>query len=463
MEYRRNVFILMCLLAVSSVYSQSNTKRLALVIGNATYQGGSTLKNPVNDADLMASTLGDLGFEVIKETDATLIDMRNAFRNFANKIKHYDVALFFFAGHGMQIDGENYLIPVDAKLDDKYSIEYETLKVSSVNRIFSMNSENLNIMILDACRNNPYRSWMRGTGGGFTAIREQGAGTIIAFATREGETASDGIGNNGLFTEKLVEQMYIPQNITEVFQNTRIGVISESNKKQVPQEWNMLTGNFYFIKNGVSTNKGVVYSSEKKKPKPDVEYLGTNEANFEAGISSLIDNRDGKKYQTIGFITIDDQGQNTPMVWMTENIGYNMNDSYEIPGTTERLYTWDAALSACPEDWHLSSDKEWQLLVRKFGGNAYAGHVLKSKYGWENKSWNENGNGNNSSRFNALPLGYRNDFGTFTSMGKGGFYWTSTGKDQQNALKRTLYYNDNEVESGSASKYSAYSCRCIKN
>ena len=433
------------------------------MIGNSAYQHGGTLKNPVNDANLMASTLSDLGFEVIKETNASLIDMRDVLKQFAKKIRQYDVALFFFAGHGMQIDGENYLIPIDAKLEDKFSIEYEAVKVSSVNRFFAMNSENLNIMILDACRNNPYRSWMRSTGGGFTAVQEQAAGTIIAFATREGGTASDGIGNNGLFTKKLVEQMYIFQNITDVFQNTRVGVISESNKKQMPQEWNMLTGNFYFTENGGSSNKGVVYSTAKKKSKPEVEYIGTNEVNFVGGNSTLVDNRDGKEYPVIGFVTTDYEGKQTPMVWMTKNIRYPMDNSFVIPGTSERLYTWDAAQSVCPEGWHLSSDKEWQLLVKKFRGNAKAGHVLKSNHGWEKKSWNENGNGNNASKFNALPFGYRNDFGTFNSQGKGGFYWTSTEKDEQNAVKRTLYYNDNNVESGSASKYSAYSCRCIKN
>ena len=219
------VVLLFLLCPAMQLFAQEHQKRLALVIGNAAYQHGGALKNPVNDADLMARTLEDLGFDVIKETDAGLKDMQSAFKGFVTRLDDYGVALFFYAGHGMQVDGQNYLIPVDARLEDKLSVEFEAFKVSSVNRYFAFNDDKLNIMILDACRNNPYRAWMRGGGQGFSAIDDQGAGTIIAFATREGETASDGTGGNGLFTQHLVEQRRIPQNITDVFQNTRVSVL----------------------------------------------------------------------------------------------------------------------------------------------------------------------------------------------------------------------------------------------
>ena len=256
------IFLLLIFLTVSGF---TQDKRLALVIGNAAYQHGGALKNPVNDANLMAQTLQDLNFEVIKETDASLTGMQSAFKGFVSRLSSYDVALFFYAGHGMQVDGENYLIPVDAKLENKLSMEFEAFKVSSVNHYFASNDNKLNIMILDACRNNPYRSWMRSGGRGFTAVTDQGAGTIIAFATREGEVASDGDGNNGLFTEQLVKQMKTPQNITEVFQNTRVEVLRASNKQQVPQEWNMLTGNFYFTKTMATASSKPVISPDSKE------------------------------------------------------------------------------------------------------------------------------------------------------------------------------------------------------
>lgn len=161
--------------------AQQQQKRLALVIGNAAYQHGGALKNSVNDAHLIARTLEELGFDVIKETDAGLRDMQRVFKGFVSRMDDYDVALFFYAGHGMQVDGQNYLIPVDALLEDKMSIEFEAFKVSSVNRYFAYNDDKLNIMILDACRNNPHRAWMRGGGQGFTAIDNQGSRHYYSF------------------------------------------------------------------------------------------------------------------------------------------------------------------------------------------------------------------------------------------------------------------------------------------
>lgn len=222
------------------------TKKLALIIGNADYENGSPLDNPVNDAVLMSKTLTDLGFEVKVLTNADKKSMEAAAIEFTTKIPSYNVSLFYYAGHGVQLGGENYLLPVDAKLDSKASTKYEGFSINDINGAFASNSKNLNVMILDACRNNPFRSWMRGNSEGFVALKEQAAGTIIAFATREGETASDGKGSNGLYTEKLVEQLMKPQNITEVFQNTRVQVLMASNNSQCPQEWNMLTSNFYF-------------------------------------------------------------------------------------------------------------------------------------------------------------------------------------------------------------------------
>ena len=228
---RTALSFLIVLFALTS-FAQNNQKRLALVIGNAAYQHGGSLRNPVNDARLMATTLRNLGFEVIYKNNAGLKSMQMATAEFTNKIANYDVALFYYAGHGIQVDGENYLIPVDAKLDKKVMCQFEAFNVNFINRAFQENQNKLNVMILDACRNNPFRSWMRGGSRGFKVVSNQAAGTLIAFATREGETASDGTGNNGLFTEKLVKQMNKAQNITEVFQNTRVEVLRASGNAQ---------------------------------------------------------------------------------------------------------------------------------------------------------------------------------------------------------------------------------------
>ncbi len=224
-----------------------NEKRLALVIGNSNYGGGQTLKNSSNDANLMSATLQNLGFEVITRIDATKQKMEEAVRDFSRKLPDCNVALFYFAGHGLQVEGTNYLIPTDAKLTEKSDCKFEAIPVNFVVEEFENYPNNVNIVILDACRSNPFRSWARGGERGFKIINPT-SGTIISFATAEGSTASDGTGKNGLFTEELVKQMTIPQPIESVFKKTRVQVQKRSNGGQSPQEWSQLTGDFYFKK-----------------------------------------------------------------------------------------------------------------------------------------------------------------------------------------------------------------------
>ena len=228
------------------IYNKSIAeKRLALVIGNSEYKNGVSLKNPVNDANLIEGTLKQLGFDVIKSLNVDKAAMENSIREFSRQMPNYNVALFYYAGHGIQVDGVNYLIPVDAKLENKNECSWEAVAVNRVTDEFGKHETNTNIVILDACRNNPFRSWVRGPEQGFKAMGPVN-GTIISYATSEGATAADGTGANGLFTEELVRQMVIPQTIESVFKATRKNVMERSNKMQVPVEWNYLIGDFYF-------------------------------------------------------------------------------------------------------------------------------------------------------------------------------------------------------------------------
>jgi len=502
------------------VYAQEREqqpKRLALVIGNATYKHGGSLKNPVNDANLMARTLEDLDFDVIKETDAELKEMQNAFKVFVNRLEEYDVALFFYAGHGLQIGGQNYLIPIDAELEDRLSIEFDAFNVSSINKYFAINDEKLNIMILDACRNNPYRAWMRGGGQGFNAIQDQGAGTIIAFATREGETASDGKGNNGLFTKHLVEQMRIPQNITEVFQNTRVSVMEESKKQQVPQEWNMLTGNFYFTSRTTQQSAleadtptedpvlvsgkvaidygsimidteigGELYLDEKKLGDLQANSTGNELPKIKVGTHTLkivgsetqsreiIVNKnsitrinfkeEAKEIENNAGTSFTDSRDSKKyksvrigdQVWMAENLDHLIPNSY-VNKKGDRVYKWDAAMKACPAGWHLPSDNEWLILLNQFGGALKAGAALKSQSGWYA------GYATNSSGFTGLPAGFRDYFSAFSKVEKSGFFWSSTEKGKKVALARILFYKNSKVDGHYYDKDYALSCRCVQD
>ena len=222
-------------------------KRLALVFGNAVYGTKVSLKNPVNDANLIEATLKGLGFDVIKRINAGISEMKEAVREFGRKLPEYNVALFYYAGHGIQIDGLNYLIPVDAILKDPSDCKYEAIPVDFVTDEFRKYPNNTNIVILDACRNNPFQNWARGGDNGFKAINPT-SGTIISFATAAGASAIDGTSANGLFTEELVKQMAVPQPIESVFKKTRIEVKKRSNGEQIPMEWTNLNGDFYFKK-----------------------------------------------------------------------------------------------------------------------------------------------------------------------------------------------------------------------
>ncbi|WP_258103421.1 caspase family protein [Marinoscillum sp. MHG1-6] len=243
--------VLYAILTVLTLSAIAQERRLALIIGNSEYKNSGVLKNPVNDARLIAKTLSDLGFEVIKKENASKVEMETSIYEYSKLLKDYNVALFYYAGHGIQVNGVNYLLPVDAKLEDKLAAQFEAVDVSKVVSQFERYPDNVNIVILDACRNDPFKTWSRGGESGFNAMPAP-SGTIIAFATSAGATASDGDGGNGLYTSVLSEQMKQPQRIEDVFIQTRVEVRDLSNNAQNPQEWSQLTGKFYFNGNSES-------------------------------------------------------------------------------------------------------------------------------------------------------------------------------------------------------------------
>ncbi|MCK5898551.1 MAG: caspase family protein [Methylococcales bacterium] len=255
----RRTFIISLFLFFYLITSAQSKPRLrtALVIGNSTYQAGP-LDNPVNDANDMAAKLKELGFEVILKLNASKREMKDAVRLFDTKLRNKrGVGLFYYAGHGMQIKGANYLIPVDANIKESYDVADESLEASYVLDAMEASGNELSIVILDACRDNPFaRSWRSSKRG--LAKMNAATGSIIAYATAPGNTAADGIGRNGLYTKYLLKNMSKPDlSIEEVFKNVRISVTKESNKLQTPWEESSLMGSFQFLKPSTSlmTNK----------------------------------------------------------------------------------------------------------------------------------------------------------------------------------------------------------------
>jgi hypothetical protein len=225
--------------------------RLALVIGNADYENTSPLRNPLNDAEAIASALKNAGFTVLKYLNADLKTMKKAMDDFGEKLQKYTVGLFFYAGHGMQVKGNNYLIPVDASLKVEQDVDYDCIDAGRLLGKMEAAGTSTNIVILDACRDNPFaRSWGgRGIGQGEAGLAFMNApsGSIIAYATSPGKTASDGPGKNGLYTEAILQYINVPSlPIEDFFKYVRIEVEKNSNRTQTPWESTSLKGNFYF-------------------------------------------------------------------------------------------------------------------------------------------------------------------------------------------------------------------------
>jgi len=243
----RKLFLI-SLLFILAISGYSQDKRLALVIGNCEYQYAVPLSNPVNDADAIAETLQLLGFDVMKYNNSTQKEMKKAIDSFGEKLKNYDVSLFFFAGHGLQVDGYNYLIPVDANVKSEGDAEYNCVNTGRVLAKMETSDANTNIVILDACRNNPFeKSWSRSLSNKGLAFMEAPTGSLIAYSTSPGNIASDGTGKYGLYTESLLKYIGDPDlNVLQVFQQTRKTVKEKSNGEQIPWESTSLINDFYF-------------------------------------------------------------------------------------------------------------------------------------------------------------------------------------------------------------------------
>ncbi len=220
-------------------------KRLALVIGNAEYSSAAKLKNTRNDAASMAVVLQDLGFEVMKVLDGSYEQMKNAIYAFGDKAQSVDVSIFFYAGHGLEVDGTNYLVPIDADIQSALDVKQKAIPLTGVIRTMEFaNDEGLNMVILDACRNNPFPTGKRSSGSGLARVQTP-SGTLIAYSTDPGSVASDGDRANGLYTGELVKQLKVSQRIEDVFMNTRNAVEKLSNGAQRPWEEARLKGVFY--------------------------------------------------------------------------------------------------------------------------------------------------------------------------------------------------------------------------
>ena len=220
--------------------------RLALVIGNNAYPAAQ-LKNPVNDAEDMGKALSSVGFKVTLHKNADRRTMEESIRSFGRQLKSGGVGLFYYSGHGMQVEGRNYLIPVNARIESEADIKYEAVDAGLVLGKMEDAGNQLNIVILDACRNNPYSRSFRNAATGLARM-DAPTGSLIAYSTAPGSVAADGTERNGTFTKHLIRHLATPNlTIEQVLKRVRVDVAAETNQHQIPWESSSLMGEFYFI------------------------------------------------------------------------------------------------------------------------------------------------------------------------------------------------------------------------
>lgn len=238
-------FILSILLLVSFTLCKAIEKHYALIIGNTDYSV-SPLKNPVNDAKVMEKTLQEVGFEVTTVYNVgNKSDFHTLVKKFVNSLGAKDVGLFYYSGHGMQLQDKNYLIPTRAVVNSESDVEFEGYDIDRL-LVELQNKQNaLNIIILDACRDNPFVRSFRSTTKGLAMIDRSVPDCLIVYSTAPGNVASD----EGLFTEELAKAIKIPEmDLTDVMMSVRENVKKRSANKQLPWETSLLTKKFSFYK-----------------------------------------------------------------------------------------------------------------------------------------------------------------------------------------------------------------------
>ena len=269
--------------------------RVALVVGNSTYAHIGRLPNPENDAADISSALRRLGFEVTTELDADRVELTEALRAFTRQSAGADVALVFYAGHGIEMDGVNYLVPVDARLERDVDVRFETVTVDDL--LVSTSGASLRLVILDACRNNPLARSMQRTaatrtvsGGSFADLNEDllGDETLVAYAAAAGTTAADGRGRNSPYTAALLSHLETPLEIGLLFRRVRARVLAATSGAQRPHEYHSLVGEHYLTRTlaaGASTTVSAAIPAgpaPADPPRPDPPEIEIPELNLTA-------------------------------------------------------------------------------------------------------------------------------------------------------------------------------------
>ena len=265
------IFLAALFLFMSNPSYSLAEKRVALLIGNSNYDVGR-LRNPVTDATDMAASLKKLGFSVILQNDADHKAMETAIKEFGRQLKKDTVGLFFYAGHGVQIDGRNYLIPLGANIEEEADVKYKAVNINRVFDVMDSAGNKLNIVILDACRDNPYAKSFRTSSRGLAMVGKSPNDTLIAYSTGPGDVASDGSGRNSPYTRALLDNINRSGlSIEQVFKKVRNDLDNTTGGRQKPWYTASLGTDFYFNPGKIKKSDEVNQLTTAKEIAPEDE------------------------------------------------------------------------------------------------------------------------------------------------------------------------------------------------
>ena len=299
MRFALRLGVVALVFGMTSLSAAAGT-RVALVIGNSAYQNTNPLRNPSHDAADMAAVLKGLGFQTIVGLDLDKAAMDRKIRDFAQALNGSKVGLFFYAGHGLQVSGQNYLVPIDAKLETASALEFEAVPLQLVQRVMERSTET-NVLFLDACRDNPLaRNLARAMGTRSSAISrglapiESGVGTLISFSTQPGNVALDGAGRNSPFAEALVGELTASKDdLSTVLIHVRNQVMASTGNRQVPWEHSALRARLYF--HGAPAS-GPAAASKRTLGEVAQAWSATKDSESQAVFRAFIAKYDGTVY-----------------------------------------------------------------------------------------------------------------------------------------------------------------------